>query len=320
MQSDVAGGGRRATWDQLPTHVRAAVEARLGSPVAASQSLPGGFTPGLASTLRTAAGGVVFVKAICTALTPEGPEIYRREAVIAAALPADVPSPPLLWSYDDGDWVVLAFEHVQGRPPMTSRTAELAQVLDTATRLAQTLTPSPIEAPRIVEAWADDFSCWQAMARTALPDGLDSYGTWPSENIELLAGYESRFAEVAEGLTLLHGDLRADNMLLTDDGVVVVDWPEACVGAAWIDLVLMLPSIAMHADGSSPEHIAATHPLTRHVPRRDLDCVIAAMAGFFVSRSLAPPPPGLPTVRAFQRAQGAVSLAWMRDRVATQTG
>ena len=316
----MASGGRSTTWDQLPSHVRAAVEMRLGSPVDESQSHPGGFTPGLASTLRTADGRAVFVKAICAALNPDGPDIYRREAAVAAVLPPGVPSPRLLWSYDDGDWVMLAFEHVRGRPPVTSRPAELALVLESVNRLARALTPSPIELPRFVATWADDFSCWQAMEHPAAPDGLDSYGARTIENIGLLAAYETRFAEVADGSTLLHGDLRADNMLLTDDGVVVVDWPEACLGAAWIDLVLMLPSVAMNPSGPSAEHIVATHPLTSQLPRKDVDCVIAAMAGFFVSRSLSPPPPGLPTVRAFQRAQGVASLTWLGERLTMPSG
>jgi hypothetical protein len=43
--------------------------------------------------------------------------------------------------------------------------------------------------------------------------------------------------------------------------------------------------------------------------------VLAALAGFFVHRSTLPPPPGLPTLREFQRAQGAESLAWLRRRL-----
>lgn len=35
------------------------------------------------------------------------------------------------------------------------------------------------------------------------------------------------------GPTLLHSDLRADNLLLTPTRVVAVDWPWASVGAAW---------------------------------------------------------------------------------------
>jgi len=42
--------------------------------------------------------------------------------------------------------------------------------------------------------------------------------------------------------------------------------------------------------------------------------LVAALAGFLVQRSLLPPPPGLPTLRAFQGAQGEVALRWLRRR------
>jgi hypothetical protein len=34
-----------------------------------------------------------------------------------------------------------------------------------------------------------------------------------------------------------------------------------------------------------------------------------------VERGRMPDPPGLPTVRAFQRAQGEVALGWLRTRL-----
>ena len=40
--------------------------------------------------------------------------------------------------------------------------------------------------------------------------------------------------------------------------------------------------------------------------------LVAAMAGYFAERGTLPDPPGLPTVRAFQRAQGQVTTAWLR--------
>jgi hypothetical protein len=38
------------------------------------------------------------------------------------------------------------------------------------------------------------------------------------------------------------------------------------------------------------------------------------VAGFFTRQALLPPPPGLPTLRAFQRAQGEVARAWLARR------
>jgi hypothetical protein len=74
----------------------------------------------------------------------------------------------------------------------------------------------------------------------------------------------------------------------------------------------MVPSLAL--DGVSPEDVTGRHPLTGAVPPERIDAVIAAIAGYFVGRSLLPPPPGLPTVRAFQRAQGNAALQWLRQR------
>jgi hypothetical protein len=36
------------------------------------------------------------------------------------------------------------------------------------------------------------------------------------------------------------------------------------------------------------------------------------VAGYFAERSTLPAPPGLPTLREFQHAQGVEALAWLR--------
>ncbi|MGK5555640.1 hypothetical protein ACSNOI_28880 [Actinomadura kijaniata] len=43
---------------------------------------------------------------------------------------------------------------------------------------------------------------------------------------------------------------------------------------------------------------------------------MAAVTGYFVHVARLPAPPGLPTLRALQRAQGAIALAWLRRRPA----
>ena len=50
------------------------------------------------------------------------------------------------------------------------------------------------------------------------------------------------------------------------------------------------------------------------VPDAHVDAVLAGLAGYFVDVARRPDPPGLPTVRAFQRAQGVVVLGWLRRR------
>ena len=46
-----------------------------------------------------------------------------------------------------------------------------------------------------------------------------------------------------------------------------------------------------------------------------LDAYLAAIAGYLTRQSLLPPPPGLPTVRAFQAAQGTIARRWLAARL-----
>src|SRR5713101_2950653 len=73
-----------------------------------------------------------------------------------------------------------------------------------------------------------------------------------------LAALETGWEAAAEGPTLVHADLRADNILLAGDRMVVVDWPWACLAAPWFDLVAMLPSVHMQG-GPSPETLFGDH-------------------------------------------------------------
>ena len=303
--------GARIPWEAVPGGVRKAVEAGVGSSVVASATQPGGFSPGCASRLGLADGRSVFVKAVGSEPNPDSPGFHRIEAHVTASLPPETPAPKLLFAHDDGDWVALVFEDVDGHEPeLPWRRDELGRVLAALTELSRALTPAPIEAPPLTERYGELFRGWRTLAAEE-PAGLDS---WPAERLDALAELEADWEEASAGETLLHADVRADNVLLTPDRVVFVDWPHVCLGAAWVDLLAFLPSVAMQA-GPKPWELFDDHPLARDADPARVDAVLAALAGFFVHRSTLPPPPGLPTLREFQRAQGAESLAWLRRRL-----
>jgi len=56
-------------------------------------------------------------------------------------------------------------------------------------------------------------------------------------HLDRLAALGAEAPAAVAGETLLHLDLRADNMLLTPDRVVVMDWPHARVSTPWVDLL-----------------------------------------------------------------------------------
>lgn len=315
MSSPLAQGVR-PDWSALPLQIRTAVEGWLGEPVVEAVTQAGGFSPGVAARLRTTNGRRVFLKAVGPEPNPDSARFHRREAIIAAALPKAAPTPRLLWSFDEGEggWIALAFEDIVGHQPhLPWQDAELDRVLDALSALAAALTPSPIPEA-IAGRLADEGlfrRAWWGSITTEPPVALDG---WSKRHLPLLAELESAASAAVDGDTLLHVDLRADNLLLTDDRVVVVDWPHARIGAAWVDPIFMAPSVAMQG-GPDPATFFARLPACRAADPQAVTSVIALMAGFFTTLALQPPPPGLPTLRAFQDAQGRIARRWLAERL-----
>lgn len=308
--------GRRLSWTELPDHLRARVEDLLGSPVLAATTQPGGFSPGIAARLRLADGTRAFVKAVGD-INADARRLHRAEARLAAALPPNAPAPRLLGVVDSDGWVILAFDDVDGRLPVQPwREDELARVLAAIADLSGALTPAPIDAPPAATRYDALGRGWRRLADAAASgaDELAGADPWVRANLAELADLERGWDHAVDGTTLAHGDVRADNILLTEDRVMFVDWPWACLAPPWFDLVAMLPNVAMNG-GPPPEDIVAAHPAAATADPAAITTVIAALAGTWTYLGRQPDPPGLPTVRAFQRAHAAVALGWLRERL-----
>lgn len=303
--------GTRLAWEELPFRVRQIIEARWGAHVVEAQNQEGGFSPGLAATLRSDTGDCIFVKASSPELNPLTPDIYRKEARIAAALPPHAPVSRLLWMHDEGEpgWVILAFAHISGRLPAVPWTSEeLQRVVAAIVRMHEALTPCPLDVPSAGERIKTPLSGWFELR----PDqpGLDD---WLRRNLDALKALERAAPGAVSGDTLLHMDLRADNILLTEERVVIVDWPAAAVGAPWVDMLAMAPSVVLEG-GPDAEAFFMMHPASRDADPGRVNAVLAAFAGFFTYQALQPAPPGLPTLREFQAAQGRVARRWLAER------
>ena len=310
FSNSVPAEGVRVHWEDLPTELRAALEDRLGSTVIRATTQPKGFSPGLAARLVLEDGRRAFIKAVSEAANPDTPGIHRREARILAGLPAAAPVARLLWTYDTGGWVALCLEDVDGRHPHEPWTeGDLALVVAAIKKLAGDLTPAPIDpGATAADGFRNSINGWLVALQRA-ESGLDP---WSSRHLERLVELEAEAPDASLGDTLLHFDTRADNILIADRRVYIVDWPWARVGAAWVDWVAMAPSVAMQG-GPDPEAFLRRFGV-EGVPRHSIDAILCTIAGFFTVRALDPPPPGIPTVRAFQAAQGRVAVAWLRER------
>jgi aminoglycoside phosphotransferase (APT) family kinase protein len=297
--------GHRVQWTDVPNRVRADLERALGSAVVEAVNQRGGYGPSLAARCGLADGRRAFIKAVSPAQNPDSPGMMRREGRVAAALPADAPAPELLHAYDDGDWVALVFAEVDGRLPHTPWDSdELDRVLAATLALGDLVPRASLDT--VAQHYGALFTGWRILADEVDDAPVDE---WCRARIDELAQLEAGWVDATRGNGLIHGDVRSDNVLLTDDRVVFVDWTSTCTGAPWFEVVAMLPSVELEG-GGAPE--AALARLGLEIPRDNLLPLVVALAGYFAERSRLADPPGLPTVRAFQRAQGAVTNAWLR--------
>lgn len=298
--------GTRLDWDRVPGRVRVAVEEALGSPVAHAATQSGGFSPGAAARLRLADGRRAFVKACGADLNPDTPDLNRAEAVALSLLPPDVPAPRLIASYDDGDWVALVLEDVDGHRPGTPWTQrDVDAVTKALTLLSRTTAhetlPTFADAALALSAWDDiaaDPTDIDPALLSRLPEMLD---------------LQAHAREVSRGDALVHWDARNDNILVRPDGeAVLLDWAWACRGAPWLDTLLLAADFRVQGGPEADAYLRSAGP-THGVPGEDLRSVIACMVGVWSERARRPAPPGLPTIRPWQAHCAAAALRWLDE-------
>lgn len=296
----------RLEWQLLPPQVRSLIERRCGSPVVSAETQGAGFTPGFASVLTCLDGSRHFVKAASTKAQRMFAESYRTEARKLGAMPPGLPAPRLLWTHDADDWMVMGLEYVEAHCPARPwRAPDLEAALDMLEATADTLTPPPdgLELDTFAAEFADFPGYWEHV-RATRPD---------LPHLEEAAALAARYAEVVGGTTVVHTDVRDDNILLCTDGrTLMCDWNWPVAGAAWLDTLLLL--IGPCGDDLDVEQVLATRRLTRDVPAEHIDIVLALVAGYFFRQSDEPVPFTSPYIRDAQRWQADVVWAWLGER------
>lgn len=302
---------RRLTWDELPSSVRDWAQGVLGAPVVRVAHATGGYSPGTADALFCADGRAVFLKAGHPSLNPHSPGMLRSEGAVLAQLPSGLPVAGLVDYLDEGPdgWVALLLEHVEGAQPLLPWTdVTIAAALDSIAELAGALTPAPvgIEATA-AQALAPMFSSWRGVG------GEPDLDPWLVDRLDLIQARSAAVLAHTVGDTLLHLDLRADNLLQRSDGrLIVVDWAWAVRGAAWVDPALL--AIEFISSGTSVDadawirRIASAHGISTSL----IVDLLVGVLGFFEYEGRQPDPPRLPTLRSFQRFQAAALRNWLQ--------
>jgi Ser/Thr protein kinase RdoA (MazF antagonist) len=246
-------------------------------------------------------------------------EIHRREAAMAVSLPASAHAPALLGFVDQGDWVAVVLEDVEGRhPDLPWERAEIAAVLDALADLAREPVGDDFAGPALEDETSELFAGWRRLLDDPgrpLPLAPDLAG-WVNTRLPALADASEAAIAHLVGDRLVHSDVRADNILIRPDGgVTIVDWPWAARGVGWFDALTLLVNVRLYDRAADVEGIIDAHLVFADMDPDAATCVLAGLAGYFIEVSMRDPIPAMPTLRTFQVEQGVATLEWLRERM-----
>jgi hypothetical protein len=201
---------------------------------------------------------------------------------------------PELLGFEDGDTPLLVLEYIVDAwwpPPWHEE--DVAAVQASLEEIAAVKPDG--ELPLLVDnAWPG----WPDVARD--PEPFLGLGLVTREWLDgaLPSLVDAAAAAQLDGDSLLHCDVRSDNLCLRDGRAILFDWSHGRLGNPEFDVAFWLPSLALEG-GPQPDAFG-------------VDAFAVYVAGFFAGLAGLRPPPGAPAVRGFQLAQLEVALPWAR--------
>jgi hypothetical protein len=325
-------------WSEVPPALVAEIECILGSSILAGEIAWGGYSPSASFHLTLADGRRAFVKGTHPGQTPEGRlaleqeiDSYRELAVLRGLAPG------YLGTAEQEGWSFLILEAVteaeKALPWSRAKLARLAASLADFYERAQPVAMS-WQRPRTHRSLTIDLtdpdSGWALLARTAeahagfrsLFQDPVTAGHWLDRSLPRLLALQAAAGELLRpdpqrATSLIHLDLRSDNLLFRRDGTpVLLDWSYVTKGPVVLDVVFFAPSVEGEGGLPVPETVALfEQALGSPFPRRDQQIALGFAAGFFADQAWMPPIPGLPRLRWVQRMQLAVCLGWAADLI-----
>ncbi|SNU02198.1 hypothetical protein SAMN06298212_1281 [Ruaniaceae bacterium KH17] len=305
----------RMTWDALPPPLRTQIGGALDSPVTTTESQQEGWSPGSADRVRAASGRRAFVKALARSHNPFGFELHTREAGNMALLPSSVRAPQLIETIhyaDSDDWIALVLEDVDGDHPGGAAEATHAPAVLDALMTLRSDPGTANQFPPLAHTYRSSYAVWERLLSVGLPEAL------PAEvlaDAHRCAAAATGVGAVLTGGDLVHGDCRADNLLIDAAGAVwLIDWPWAARGPRWFDGLTYLLDTQFRGTGVDADSLIESHPLFAESTPERIDTVLAWIAGVHIENSTRPAPPNMPGLRDFQRRQGIAAAHWFHSR------
>lgn len=278
----------------MDSGLRSRVEDLLGSEVIDVQPALGGYSGSRRWVVSLANGLKVFLKVGSSEHTRAR---LREEARFYQSFQRSF-TPELIAFEDHSESPLLILEdlsHATWPPPWT--TEQVERVLDTLSQVAASTPPEHLPS---LERYRETLSGWERVEEDPSPFLSMAMATkdWLESALPRLKRASGE--AVLSGSSLVHFDVRSDNIAFLPDRTVLVDWSIPAIGNPLADVVGWLPSL--HVEGGPAPH---------EILGSEGSALVALITGYWASQAGLPPPEGAPHVRQVQRAQLEVSLPWV---------
>ncbi|MFK3679097.1 phosphotransferase [Microbacterium sp. NPDC090218] len=301
-----AGADRvRPDWSALPLSLRARIVDAIGGRFVRDAPAQSGFSAAYAGVVTTTRGRA-FVKACAPDWHTDSLHFLRSEMRVLAMLPPPI-TPTVRVAVDEEFGAALVLEAIDGHHPGSPWTSEDLHAIAETLRILATTTAPP-EMVSAVDGMVPGFTRWAEISVDERM--LDELPTALQDRMPELLRIESGFGDAVRGDAIVHDDVRADNIIISDGHARLLDWPHARRGAAWMDLPCLLPSIEA-SGGPACEDAWALFEEHGAPPAREMLPLISGFASFLWFWQAQPEIPQLPGLRAFQRAQALPALRWL---------
>jgi hypothetical protein len=276
----------------LVPELRDRIERLVGARIRELRPARGGYSAAERWIVQMDTGRSAFVK---VGIPPVASENLRQETLVYQRLQLACMPQVIAWE-DDALHPLLALEdlsHFEWPPPWSDRS------IDVALLAIQSIHASTGRLDAYEERHGlEKTGWWSSIARN--PEPFLRLGLRTEEWLDAALPSLIHASETVSpaGESVCHFDLRSDNICLSSERGVVIDWSHACLGNPRIDLGLFLPGIADEG-GPLPEEILPDAP-----------GIAAWVSGFFAVHASKAFIPSAPQVRVMQRKHLVRSLEW----------
>ena len=270
----------RVPGGDVPPALRAEIISALGKEPVGWRRPHTGLSPARRFVVQFADGSSAFVKA---AVDDPTESWLRAEHEILSRVGWSFVPRPLAW-IDRGERPVLVTEDLSGAHwpadqfPVLWKPGQFGLLFETLRRVAEVVPPVPL--PAAEEGFAPQWPLIAAEADAFLALGLCS-DDWLRDAIDGLREAESSVP--LAGDSLVHSDVRSDNLCFVGDRMVLVDWGGALRGNREHDLATALSTLPLEGGPipSTSFHTAGPGRPTSLVAPRAVRCATAKLRSGF---------------------------------------